>query len=282
MTPQPALDFDVVLRDYTPGVLTVPSLPYAVVGLHLGPPSHLACRMAGRSRRGTAIHGDIDIIPIGVPSRWEIGTADQGLILRIPPHLIEMAQICIPEIRPRFLIRDPQIEHIGWALTAEIEAGSPSGSIYRESLTTALAARLVASHSATARATTEPRGAMPRLKDVLGYIEEHLASGLSLGEIADVTGLSVSHTKVLFRRATGLPVHQYVIRRRVERAAHLIREGAIPMSQVALDCGFTHQSHLARHMRRLMGVTPGEFIRSCPLRPNVRDIATPHRLSSSR
>ena len=65
-----------------------------------------------------------------------------------------------------------------------------------------------------------------------------------------------SYLKALFRQAMGVPVHQYVVRRRVERAFSLLRTGALPTSQVALACGFAHHSHLARHMRRILGVTP--------------------------
>jgi AraC family transcriptional regulator len=211
------------------------------------------------------IHGDIDIIPEGTPSRWEIGGADQGLILRIGPDLLEMAAGQSVEVRDRFLIRDPRIEHIGWALKAEIDQGLPSGRIYRESLATALAAHLVAAHSSTSSEGT-PRGEMPRLRHVLGYIEEHLAHDLSLAAIASIAGLSVSHTKAMFRRATGLPIHQYVIRRRVELAARLLRHGSIPASQVALAAGFSHQSHMARHMRKLLGVTPAGLtaLSECP------------------
>jgi AraC family transcriptional regulator len=246
----------VVLRDYTPGILEVPALPYVVVGLHLGPPARVAARMAGRLRSGVGIHGDIDIIPGGEPSRWEIGAADQGLILRLEPRLMQMVADRPVEIRDRFLIRDPRIEHIGWALKTEMDQGFPSGRIYRESLATALAAHLVAAHSSIADRTAERHIAMPNLRHVLGYIEAHLGHDLSLPAIAAVAGLSVSHTKTLFRRATGLPIHQYVIRRRVELAARLLREGQMPVSEVALEAGFAHQSHLARHMRRLMGVTP--------------------------
>ena len=54
----------------------------------------------------------------------------------------------------------------------------------------------------------------------------------------------------------GMPVHQYVVRRRIERATILLRSGTLSSSEVALATGFAHQSHLARQMRRLKGVTP--------------------------
>ncbi|WP_224249360.1 helix-turn-helix transcriptional regulator [Hyalangium gracile] len=68
--------------------------------------------------------------------------------------------------------------------------------------------------------------------------------------------ISASHLKTLFKRSTGLPVHEYVIQRRVERARSLLMRGELPAGQVALEAGFSHQSHMARCMRRVLGVTP--------------------------
>ena len=75
-------------------------------------------------------------------------------------------------------------------------------------------------------------------------------------DVAAVAGLSPSHFKSLFRASVGLPVHQYLIRRRVERAKSLLGEGRMPISQIAFETGFAHQSHLARHMRRVLGLSP--------------------------
>jgi AraC family transcriptional regulator len=79
--------------------------------------------------------------------------------------------------------------------------------------------------------------------------------------LARIAGTSASHFKVLFRRSTGLAVHQFVVQRRVERAQVLLERGDLPVSQVALETGFAHQSHLARWMRRLLGATPAAVMR---------------------
>jgi AraC family transcriptional regulator len=95
-----------------------------------------------------------------------------------------------------------------------------------------------------------------KLKSVLSYIEDNLGRDLGLSEIADTVGLSVSHFKVLFRKSLGIPPHQYLIRRRVERAAMQLRRGDMPIGQIAIENGFCHQSHLALHTRRVLGLTP--------------------------
>ncbi|HWX56323.1 MAG TPA: AraC family transcriptional regulator [Verrucomicrobiae bacterium] len=254
----------VVLLSDPPGVVRAPAVSRTSVCLHVGAPTYMRCRRGRQSHSGTAIHGDIDIIPAGTPSEWQLREKDQALILSVAQRLlhavaeesgVDPRQL---EIRNRFQARDPQMEHIGWAMKAEMDRGYPCGRLYMESLATALAAHLVRHHSSVA---SEPRGVNAgisgqRLKQVVSFIEENLADDLSLPAIATVSGLSVSHFKTLFRRSVGLPVHQYVIRRRVERAALLLRESRLGISEIALETGFAHQSHLALHMRRVLGISP--------------------------
>jgi AraC family transcriptional regulator len=100
------------------------------------------------------------------------------------------------------------------------------------------------------------------LRTTVDFINSHLASDLSLADIAAVAGMSASHFKTLFKRSTGLPAHQYVMRQRVERAIGLISRGRLRLSAAALQAGFADQSHMARCMRRIMGVTPTDVVRN--------------------
>lgn len=94
------------------------------------------------------------------------------------------------------------------------------------------------------------------LRRVLDYIEENISRDLSLKEIAGVVGLSVSQCKYAFSKSVGLPIHQFVIQRRIERAKQLLAEDSLSISQVAEQAGFTHKSHLAFHIRRVYGMSP--------------------------
>ena len=247
-----------------PGVTEVPGLRNTRISIHVGPSVQVACRRGGSYHRGRAVHGDIDIIPAGMPSLWEVNATDTFFTLSISPELLSMVAEefdCDPgriEIRNRFQVREPQLENLGWALKAEMECGYPCGRLYLDSLAIAVATRLVRCHSSLSR---EPRKIQGRLSDrrlrrALDYIEANLGQNIALADIAAVVGLSASHFKLLFREAVGLPVHQYLIRRRVERAKSLLSEGKLSISQIACETGFAHQSHLARHMRRLLGVSP--------------------------
>jgi len=258
-------DFRVFLRTDDAGTMQMPGLPHAYVAIHAGPSVHVTCKRGGYRHAGRAVYGDIDIIPADTPSIWEMSGKDTALLLRLSPALLRTAAQELGadpnhvEIRNRFQMRDEAIENIGWALKAEMEAGYPSGRLYLDGMAFSLAARLVRCHSSLAAAQERrPNGRMAgaRLRRVLAHIEDNLAKELSLVELAAVADLGVSHLKASFRESTGLPVHQYVIRRRVERAKRLLREGKLSISQVALEAGFAHQSHLARHLRRLAGMSP--------------------------
>jgi AraC family transcriptional regulator len=247
------------------GVVELPEMDEVLIYTHIGAAAKLSCRRNGRRYSGTFVHGDIDITPARVPVRWEIHDRnDNGLILSLPQTLLrnvaDQSELdpARMEIRDRFQIRDPELETLSWAMRRELELGSPSGRLYLEGLTLAVASRLVTQHSSiTKRGADRHEGLNGRrLKRVLSFIEDQLAEDLSLEKIAAVAGVSASHLQTLFQVSMGTPVHQYVIRRRLERAKTLLMRDGMSMAEVALAAGFAHQSHMARHMRRVLGLPP--------------------------
>lgn len=93
------------------------------------------------------------------------------------------------------------------------------------------------------------------------YLRANLAGQPSLDDLAAQARLSRFHLLRVFRRATGLPPHQYLLNLRVEQARVLLRRGA-PPAQVAVSVGFADQSHLNRHFKRHVGSTPGRYVQS--------------------
>jgi AraC family transcriptional regulator len=268
----------VALQADPAGIVEMQPQQKPLVAIHVGRPVYLECRHGNKRHAGLAIHGDIDIIPSRISASWEMHETDTALIISISPELLSQLasesgfDVGHLELRDRFQIRDPQIEHIGWALKAEIEQGYPGGPRYFESMATALGIQLLRNHSSLYRTKVAPEpanGRLPswKLKQLLTYIEHNLSEHLSLEDIANAGGLSVSHLKTSFHKSMGMPVHQYVVRRRVERAALLLQEGNLSVSQIALEAGFSHQSHLARHMRRVLGVSPRDLSKRAVTRP---------------
>ncbi len=89
------------------------------------------------------------------------------------------------------------------------------------------------------------------------FIDAHLASNISLADVARECQLSVAQFARSFRRSTGMPPHRYLTERRVERARTLLLHSDLPLADVAVRCGFADQSHFAQGIRRLIGVSPG-------------------------
>lgn len=207
--------------------------------------------------------GDIDILPAGQAEQWEEFSPSVTLALRLPHAILRQAAehvgigAALTGLEPRFGLRDPQIQHVAWALNAEHEAAYPSGSIYADFLAMALAVHLLGKY----RAPVRVNGGLPNhvFRRVTEYIEEHLDQDLSLISLAALADMSTSHFGVQFKKSAGVPVHEYVIRRRVERAKRLLRDSALPASQIAFDSGFAHQSHMARWMHRILGVSPSQL-----------------------
>ncbi|HEX8775144.1 MAG TPA: AraC family transcriptional regulator [Pyrinomonadaceae bacterium] len=92
----------------------------------------------------------------------------------------------------------------------------------------------------------------------LDYLSEHYAENISLENLARIANLSPFHFNRVFSEQYGMPPHAFQTQLRVFRAKTLLRQGW-SISQVAFQTGFADQSHLTRHFKRLVAVTPGQF-----------------------
>ena len=274
---QRAEGFAVQLRSDSSGVLEVPGMDSALVSIHIGRAARMSCRRAGTSHTGSAVHGDIDIIPVGVPSVWQMHDENDRAVLMVLSQTM-LNQVAEEggfgardvELRNRFMARDRQLESVAWAMKSELELGSPSGQLYLDGLALSASARLVAGHSSVAVEERRYGGLDGRrLKRTLEFIEAHLSEDLSLSRLAAAAEMSVSHFRAGFRESVGIPVHQYVIERRVERAKSLLMHEEQSIAEVALAAGFTHQSHLSRHMQRSTGFSPLQMKRIFAERMNL-------------
>src|SRR5262245_37283901 len=168
------------------------------------------------------------------------------------------------------------------AVDAELTAGGAGGPLAAESLANVLAVHLIRHLSAPSRTARRPDGALPRgrLRAVVEYVEEHLDAGPTLEHMAAVAHLSAYHFARQFKAATGLPPHQYVILRRVERTKQLLQAGTdLSLAEVALNAGFSDQSTITRHFTRLVAATPRQF--RTPARRASRPQAAPRSRGAS-
>jgi AraC family transcriptional regulator len=189
---------------------------------------------------------------------------EPGLVERVAAEAfgLDPARLAIP---PLDVLDLPQLRAAMLAVDAELTTGGVGGPLVAESWANVVAVHLIRHVSAPRRPESRRDGTLPRgrLRAVVEYVEAHLDAGPSLAEMAAVARLSVYHFARQFRAATGLPPHRYVILRRVERARQLLQAGAdLSLAEVAAHAGFSDQSQLSYHYKRLVGVTPGAFRRS--------------------
>ena len=98
--------------------------------------------------------------------------------------------------------------------------------------------------------------AMRRVRE---YVDAHLGGSMDLATLAGVAGVSIHHFARGFKQSAGVTPHHYLTQKRVERAQDLLGNTDLSVSEIALAVGFSDQSHLARHFRQMLGVTPGQF-----------------------
>jgi AraC-like DNA-binding protein len=101
-------------------------------------------------------------------------------------------------------------------------------------------------------------GLAPALtRRICDFIEAHLSEKISLDDLSSMAGLSHHHFARAFQHSVGIPPHKYLLRRRLEHVEKMLRDTQLPLSEIAQVAGFSDQSHLARHFRRVTGISPG-------------------------
>ncbi len=88
------------------------------------------------------------------------------------------------------------------------------------------------------------------------YIEENLDQRIHVGRLSQIVRRSPAHFSRAFKRSFGAPPHAYIVRRRLERAIRLMLDSDASLSEIALSCGFTDQSHLSNLFRQHIGSAP--------------------------
>lgn len=207
----------------------------------------------------------VSIIPPGEPHRtlWQRRASlihiylSKDFISTIAAQVLQQAR---SELRAAYLVRDPLVEELGRALYRECETQELS-KIFSDSLVTVLATHLLRTYNASPEVSSDLRGILgpARERRIREYIEQSLDRDLSIHALAEVVEMSPHYFADLFRQSTGFTPHQYVSHRRVARAQQLLADVALPLAEIAYQCGFTSQSQFTTIFRRFTGLTPGRF-----------------------
>jgi AraC family transcriptional regulator len=217
----------------------------------------------GRIHHERVVEGDIVITPAQVGHRSCWNAEHDFIVIAIASDVFaravdESAEPSNVELVPHFATSDGLVLQIGLALKGVLENNPQGSRLYAETMANALAVHLLQHYSARQPILRNYNGGLSRhqLRQVIDYINGHLDRDLGLAELAKIVQMSPHYFTRLFKQSTGLTPHQYVIHRRVERAKELLLNGELTIAEVAYSVGFANQSHLNRHLKRRLGVTP--------------------------
>lgn len=223
-------------------------------------------RTKGRNLRFTSRPGTIFLLPQGTVDEVNWAGPTQRIAMAIHPDLLissleETAHATDIELREHWDLTDRHISALVQEMTADLNDGSPAGTMYGESLANALAVYLLNRYAVRRVTPVVYKGGLPkyRLKRVLDYIADSLGENLSLSQLSATAGMSPHYFAELFKQSTGRTPHDYVLLQRIERAKQKLRDPKCRIIDAGLDAGFQNPSHFARVFRKLERITPSGF-----------------------
>ena len=220
------------------------------------------CEYTGEMRRG-----DIWLKPNSHNGFWSYKDSDECLLFAIAPDFLrqiatenDFANADRVEILPVLNKHDSGLHNLAILFQQEIAHTQSGEQMYIESLSNMLAVHLLRHYCTFPGKVAEYSGLPPyKLKQVTDYINTYLADDISLGELASQVKLSQSHFSHLFRQSTGKSPYKFLIQQRIDRAQELLLKQDMAIADVAISVGFYDQSHLSRHMKKLLGVSPRQL-----------------------
>ena len=256
-------------RDSVSNEFSAPAISQHALILITRPPEEMTMRYEGVKRDMPPATGSVAVMPAGSASLWHWRGSKDSLHIYLEPSLIaqvaaasfelDSARVVVP---PLDALVVPELRAAMLAVDAELTTGGIGGPIMIESLANVLAIHLIRYLLGPRRLAGRTDGVLPRRKlhTVVEYIMENLEGNLTLERMASIVHISPYQFARQFKTTTGLPPHQYVITRRVERAQQLLRRKRdLGLGEVALRVGFSDQSQFCFHFKRIAGVTPGQF-----------------------
>ncbi len=242
-----------------------------VLGVALRPMADLTVFADGRLvQSGHLPQGSMRVHESGIPMRGIFRGEYDVLHLHVPNTMIaEYASMGSEQRRtsPRLAdcpIVDPVVERLARALLHAEELGGAFGQSYADGISLAITAQLFGGHPGCPPTTGARISGLAkwRLKRATDFMMANLAEPIGLADMAAAAGLSRMHFAAQFRVATGLQPHEYLQRRRIERAQELLLNSDLPLVEIAFEVGFKTQSHFTTVFLRVVGQTPNVW-RQC-------------------
>ncbi len=242
-------------------------LDHVLVGLCVGGTGKVRGRYGKFVRRRTSIPGRFSLLGRGFEQKsiaWS-GTREMLFVAigaeqldRFISHGSDLARL---NVDSQHAVSDPHVVSLVRNMWDEIRAGCPTGKLYGETLSLALAAYLFRRYSPEAPPVGRHGLALSpmQVRRVREYIRANLTGDVDLTELANQVNLSPHYFSRLFKQALGDSPHHYVLRERIHEAQKRLTAGRMSISEVALSLGFSDQSHFSQTFRKMTGTTPKRY-----------------------
>jgi AraC family transcriptional regulator len=234
--------------------------------LHLSDPVPIVWQSQGKRGEKTIGPGSMLLVSRGTEDSVVFPSAVRRILLNLEPGLLlrgfpEADTGRDAEFIDQWGVADPQVEFILRALEADLEAGVPAGGLFGESLLCALAVHLQNRYAVARPVIPQLRNGLPRarLNRVIEFVEANLHREIGLSDLAKTAGMSAHYFSELFKQSVHLSPHQFVLRRRIDRARKLLHNPEMTVLEAAVRSGFADHSHFTKMFRRLVGVTPKAY-----------------------
>jgi AraC family transcriptional regulator len=159
------------------------------------------------------------------------------------------------------IIDDLVIREVGSIFRNLCSLGLDTEKLYLENLANLLAVHLLKNYLSydLKDFNNAPGLSIRKFNLIVEYIEANLSEKITLTDLAKVVNLGKFYFSHSFKNHTNMTPYDYVLQLRVKRAKRLLQSSDLPICDVALECGFGNQSHLAKHFRQKLGITPMNY-----------------------
>ncbi|NQZ82746.1 MAG: helix-turn-helix transcriptional regulator [Colwellia sp.] len=211
--------------------------------------------------------GRFCLMPKESESQWHVGSSQQFMHLYFDDAYLKQLALKTFDIDPRKVNLPELIFHENLALegmfrhqvfTADWSNGE--NQLLMEQVTDTILVAMIQSLG-IAKFTCKMRGGLaPKVAlDVCEFIHENYFRQIFLVELADLAQLSEFHFCRMFKENLAQTPQEYLTQVRIERVKELLSTTKLPLTEVALRCGFSSQSHMGRYFKKLIGISPMQY-----------------------
>lgn len=220
---------------------------------------------------GFGAPGKFCLMPKDSESHWQLGQTQQFMHLYFSDDYLKQLALKVFDIDPRMLqlpeltfTNDAATEALFRHCMATSDWQNGNAHLAMEQVTNTILVSMLQNMGITKLTTAVKGGLSPKVAAlVCDYMQANFQRQVYLAELADLAQLSEYHFCRMFKQSMAQTPQAYLLAIRIERTKQAIQAGHLPLAEIALQCGFSNQSHMGRYFKKCVGVSPSAYRRHC-------------------